>query len=229
MGIWQVVQHAMDMHTVACKTGQDVFTTLSGRLLGGTPSHAAPRTLLFRPVDMGAVECRPPNTTVAADGTFDAYCRISTPAVGTRSWLVTACDAEGPLPQRQLMHRWLLTVAATAPEISARYEALGLPNDRQKRMKIKVTNPESARHSTVDQVVACFNAAHCHCTHTGDGRKVLSVVSDQPHIAWPLNNRLALTAGGSGFLEIVFEPQPTGAACLHFGLSLSQLTIYLLV
>lgn len=44
-----------------------------------------------------------------------------------------------------------------------------------------------------------------------DRRKVLSVMSDQPRIGWPLNDRLALPADGSCFLELVFEPHSPGS------------------
>lgn len=71
VGIWQVVQHALEGHTVTCTTGQDIYTTLSGRLPGGLPSDATLRCLSYCPTDATAVECQPAAATVSADGGFD--------------------------------------------------------------------------------------------------------------------------------------------------------------
>jgi hypothetical protein len=104
---------------------------------------------------------------------------------GRHSWIVTCVEAEPRLSQREVLWSWLVTTTVQQPLISSRYEAYGLPQDREKRVKISFENKATKA-------------------------RAFSLHTDQPAILQLPQQRLALSAGASAFIEMIFEPQPFG-------------------
>jgi hypothetical protein len=144
-GIWQIVEHALESRVVMATAGQSTQITLSASGNDGLSSAPPIRSVVFH-ASSHILACR--SAAVGVGGSVEAQATICPLSVGERAVVVTACDAESALGD-QIVHGWLLRILTTAPAVSRRYEALGLPSDRQKRVKIKIANPEPQRYLTL--------------------------------------------------------------------------------
>eukprot|EP01050_Picozoa_sp_SAG11_P021090 SAG11_NODE_3684_length_2285_cov_1.829826_2_plen_210_part_00 len=173
--------HAFQRHTLSATAGQSAVTTLAP----DDPSavaRAGTRLLSFHASDARALRCRPAKTSPGPSGSFELQCTSLAMPIGPHTWVVTACDAECALAERQLVFRWLLMVEGSMPTVSKWYEAMGLPSDGRKRLKIRIHNAEGVR-------------------------KVLICSSSAPEICAPTIDRLTLPAKGFAFLDLSFFPQ----------------------
>ena len=179
-GLWQVVLHSLEDRPILTTAGQAAETKLAVRLLNDT------QVVLYRS-SAPSLEVTPSSETkIGLGGLVEAGARLRPGMeIGRHSWIVTCVEAEQRLSQREVLWSWLVSTTVQPPLISRRYEAYGLPHDREKRVKISFEN----KHAT---------------------SRAFALHTNQPAVLHLPQQRLVLSAGASAFIEVIFQPQPEG-------------------
>ena len=201
----QVVLHSCELTTVQTAVGHAANTTLSANVLpellfsAGGPqlqcSTSARPGVLSVPAHLVAEHQQQGSHVAQQRGEqqlmgvqVGAKLEAAAAELGQHTWLVTLVGAEPGLRlgSRQAIWSWLVRAKVSLPPtIHRRYEAMGLPSDGSKWLKIKFENPHAEP-------------------------RVYSLMTTLPRLLRFGFPSLAIPAKGVAFAELEFMPQPEG-------------------
>ena len=116
------------------------------RVVNDSKAADAPRSVVYRSATP-LLDIAPNNERkLGLGGLAEAAARLRPGTkVGQHKMVVTCVECtSNRLCQREILWSWMVSATVAAPHISQHYEALGLPDDREKRVKIRFENKHAS-------------------------------------------------------------------------------------
>ena len=128
------------------------------RVVNDSKAADAPRSVVYRSATP-LLDIAPNNERkLGLGGLAEAAARLRPGTkVGQHKMVVTCVECtSNRLCQREILWSWMVSATVAAPHISQHYEALGLPDDREKRVKIRFEN----KHASTKNFQVLHTLAH---------------------------------------------------------------------
>lgn len=140
------------------------------RVVNDSKAADAPRSVVYRSATP-LLDIAPNNERkLGLGGLAEAAARLRPGTkVGQHKMVVTCVECtSNRLCQREILWSWLVSATVAAPHVSQHYEALGLPDDREKRVKIRFENKHAStkNYQVRSHIYSCKHDSPCGDTRT---------------------------------------------------------------